>query len=446
MSTNKLTVGQEAHELSAQTTGFTTDQDIAMDPIEDSVDTEVDHDKLQDELQESLLKHKKNAAHRVFQLLADSNHSEQELISAQYDMDKANTAWEAFLRAKQATWYTLDVIPATQVKRNISALVPKDLPSFQVKGGPIRDSNKKVHDSVKAFISAFEIQLRAYNLIPLDEHWERLFGLTCDDSQRQWFSRTLADKGYTWEQAMARLEREFGNPFYIWRKKDEHRHMAQKPNESIRLFLTRYQEVSLEANLQQNSELVYNFVCSLQPHIKQKAWSTLTNHYGLTLTADLHQAAQLIMAACREGNTDSYHIGEPWNNGKRRYTNEDAVEYKRQKRSYDRHGNCPMHPKGSHAKEECHLWKKIIQEAAALSRSSQVVQPTSGNLCRYCKKAEYTRDHRCQEYRDAKSKKFVANRAAKALSLVDPDTEMLPVNLEKLDLQTQVSPGGHWSE
>ncbi|KAF7720366.1 hypothetical protein EC973_000342, partial [Apophysomyces ossiformis] len=88
---------------------------------------------------------------------------------------------------------------------------------------------------------------------------ERLFWLTCDDMQRQWFAHTLADRGLRWEQARTHLEKEFGNPFYVWQKKDEHRHLAQRPDESIYLFLERYQEVSYEANLASDQDLVYHY-------------------------------------------------------------------------------------------------------------------------------------------------------------------------------------------
>ncbi|KAF7721391.1 hypothetical protein EC973_004805 [Apophysomyces ossiformis] len=243
------------------------------------------------------------------------------------------------------------------------AVVPKELPAFQIKGGPIRNASKKMHDTIHTFISAFEVQLRAYKLVPLDDHWEQLFWLTCDDTQRQWFARTLADRGLHWEQACTHLEKEFGNPFYIWQKKDEHRHLAQRPDESIHLFLERYQEISYEANLASDQDLVYNFICSLLPPIKKKAWSTLTNQYGLELTSDLQQAAQLIMAACGEGTNNTY--SETSSNSKRRYDNEGFNGSKKHKQA--RQGTCPLHPKGSHAKEECFVWKSMLKEAAAKS-------------------------------------------------------------------------------
>ncbi|KAI8365210.1 uncharacterized protein BYT42DRAFT_649142 [Radiomyces spectabilis] len=204
-------------------------------------------------------------------------HSEHDLVSAQSGVHA--DAWTAFLQ---------------------------DLSAFQLKGETIR---KKVHDSIKAFIKAFEEQLREHNLA-LDDHWERLFWLTCDGSQQQWFSRILADKGLSWKQAAARLEKGFGDPFYLWRKKDEHRHLLQRSGEPMHLFLERYQEVSSEARLPQNQELIYNFICSLRAPIK------------------------LIMDACGEASGEPQEREESWRRGKRHYIDEDRAEMTRYKKAH----------------------------------------------------------------------------------------------------------------
>ena len=282
------------------------------------------------------------------EVLGNQTATAKERSVARRELEEAKQSWKDFLEAKAGQEDHLEQPSEKQSNKN--ALVPKELPAFQVKGGPIRDKTKKIHDTVRTFISAFEVQLRAYNLVPVDEHWERLFWLTCNDTQRQWFEKTLANKGLSWSEACAQLEKEHSNPFYVWRKKDEHRHLAQRADEPIRMFLERYQEVSYEANLKHDQDLVYNFVCSLLPSVKKEAWSTLTNHYGLALTSDIHQAANLIMASCGEDTSVTQSHGEQQNNGKRRYTNEDITNPKRSKNGFHRYGGCPVHPRGSHKK------------------------------------------------------------------------------------------------
>ncbi|KAG0162488.1 hypothetical protein DFQ29_004044, partial [Apophysomyces sp. BC1021] len=117
------------------------------------------------------------------------------------------------------------------------------------------------------------------------------------------------------------------------------------------------------------------------------------------------------MASCGEETAESYHSGEQWNNGKRRYTNEGYSDHKKPKKEHFRSRSCPFHPKGSHSKQDCHLWKQMLQEASQHSKQGTRNHKPS-NLCRYCKKTEYVPGHTCQKYWDAK-RKVVANRAAK---------------------------------
>ncbi|KAG0162748.1 hypothetical protein DFQ29_003723, partial [Apophysomyces sp. BC1021] len=173
---------ENVHAQTLQSQAPIQEEDTPMENTDSPSGTSVDQEKLE----ETLRNKKKTAANRLMLVLASESSDEQERLSAQWDLNAANVSWEAFLEAKKAQEDvrespTEGQTPAMQNK--LATLVPKDLPAFQIRGGPIRDKNKKVHDSVRTFISAFEVQLRAYNLVPLDNHWERLFWLTCDDTQ-----------------------------------------------------------------------------------------------------------------------------------------------------------------------------------------------------------------------------------------------------------------------
>lgn len=63
-------------------------------------------------------------------------------------------------------------------------IVPSNMPMLQIKGGPLRDANKVVHESVQAFFTSFEAQLRSRSL-DLNRHWERLIWTTLDSQQHQ---------------------------------------------------------------------------------------------------------------------------------------------------------------------------------------------------------------------------------------------------------------------
>ncbi|KAF7720498.1 hypothetical protein EC973_008017 [Apophysomyces ossiformis] len=140
------------------------------------------------------------------------------------------------------------------------------------------------------------------------------------------------------------------------------------------------------------------------------------------------------MASCREDTAGSHNMGEQWNNSKRHYTANDNSDHRKHKRGHFLKKGCLLHPKGSHTKQDCNLWKEIVQEAA--QHSKQNTKYRSTNLCWYCKKEEYKPEHTCQEYLNFKKQKYVANRAARIMDVDDSDS-MLPINMEKLDLQKQ---------
>ena len=104
--------------------------------------------------------------------------------------------------------------------RKEDQIVPPNMPMLQIKGGPLRDQNKTVHESVQAFFSAFEAQLRSRSL-NLDRHWERLIWTTLDSQQNNWATKRLAGHHLTWEQAKIEIQRMYGNPLYTYRKQFE---------------------------------------------------------------------------------------------------------------------------------------------------------------------------------------------------------------------------------
>lgn len=297
-------------------------------------------------------------------------------------------------------------------------LVPFGFPALQIKGGPIRNKDKKIHESIKAFLNRFEVQLKAHGL-SLDDQWERLFWLTCDDLQRSWFGRTLAERNYAWQQVREHLEKAFGNPYYLWKKRHEVRNLHQKPGESLRLYTERFQEIAFDAGLEDGEELVWNYVSSLQRPIREKVWSTLTNHYGLEQLNNLSQVAQLIMATTGEdtylhSDSESAEEGVPKRRPHLTPRSSSPDPHFKQSRKRFKRGNCPLHPKGNHNQEDCKLleqftkgsrasmhapWNEVVQKPAP---AQSIQEHKKSALCKYCKKVPYIRGHTCPEYYQAK--------------------------------------------
>ncbi|KAI7853207.1 hypothetical protein BDC45DRAFT_586893 [Circinella umbellata] len=177
-------------------------------------------------------------------------------------------------------------------------LVPKNMPTLQFKGGPIRDNAKPIHNSLESFISAFERQLKSHNL-SLDNHWERLFWLCLNDNQISWFHRELVDKNRTWADACIEVQKEYSNPFHI--------------------FLKRYKLFAARPNTN---------------------WPI-----------DIMEVSQLVISTLGE-NIDMNHTG---GNNKRHLPVNEPTPSSKTKRKY---GNFPVHLKGSHSASKCEVLKK----------------------------------------------------------------------------------------
>lgn len=108
---------------------------------------------------------------------------------------------------------TLANVYANTSSNKEDQIVPSNMPMLQIKGGPMRDANKVVHESVQAFFTSFEAQLRSRPL-NLNRHWERLIWTTLDSQQHQWAAKRLAGNHFTWDQAKKEIQKMYGNPLY----------------------------------------------------------------------------------------------------------------------------------------------------------------------------------------------------------------------------------------
>lgn len=286
----------------------------------------------------------------------------------------------------------LEKSAAKENNHRLDNLVPKNMPILQIKGGPIRDNARPIHDSLESFISAFERQLKSHNL-PLDNHWERLFWLCLNDNQIPWFRRELVDKNRTWADACIEVRKEYGNPFHVFLKRHELFAARPKSHESIRLYTERYLLLAQEAGRTNGIDLTFDFVSSLSSNVREKIYPVLARNYGTNWPTDIMEVSQLVISTLGE-NIDTNHTG---GNNKRHLPVNEPAPSSKTKRKY---GNCPVHPKGSHSASECEVLKK---QRIHVKENSNNNNSTPAKLCRYCNKVPYQPGHRCQEYFDSKN-------------------------------------------
>ncbi|OAD76006.1 hypothetical protein PHYBLDRAFT_165981 [Phycomyces blakesleeanus NRRL 1555(-)] len=339
-----------------------------------------------------------------------------------------------------------DIRKAQEEVANTKAdsFVPPNLPAFQLRGGPVHQTNKAVHDSIAAFLNDFEVQLRAHNL-DFDQHWERLFWLTCDKRQRVSFEKTRAGRGLKWKEVRQQLESEHGNPYHLWIKKHEVHCMLQKPGELVRAYAERFLDSVHATNLDSSNELVWLFTSKLLRPVREKAWQTLTQHYGLVVPKNIHQVIPLIVATSGE-ETDSLFQEERTTSGTKRYQEDNHKytgskrgrgEFRREQRgnNHNNRGSCPLHPKGRHSKDECHILKSITSME---NKTFTPPAPRPAPLCHYCHKVLYFNGHKCPEFQLAKAKKPVfANRSTRTVNSEDALNSRIELDLSQLNLQAQ---------
>ncbi|OAD78256.1 hypothetical protein PHYBLDRAFT_163371 [Phycomyces blakesleeanus NRRL 1555(-)] len=256
---------------------------------------------------------RKKAAEKLIKVLENPEAKLDDIRKAQEEVANTKERWVAFCDAQEmmSSPSAVEVFRANIEKKagkyrgnnKADSFVPPNLPAFQLRGGPVRQTNKAVHDSIAAFLNDFEVQLRAHNL-DFDQHWERLFWLTCDERQRVSFEKTRAGRGLKWKEVRQQLESEHGNPYHLWIKKHEVHCMLQKPGELVRAYAERFLDSVHAANLDSSDELVWLFTSKLLRPVREKAWQTLTQHYGLVVPKNIHQVIPLIVATSGE-ETDS---------------------------------------------------------------------------------------------------------------------------------------------
>ncbi|CDH61243.1 predicted protein [Lichtheimia corymbifera JMRC:FSU:9682] len=303
------------------------------------------------------------------------------------------------------------------------------MPMLQIKGGPVRDANKTTHESVQAFFSAFEAQLRSRSL-DLNRHWERLIWTTLDSQQHQWATQRLAGRNYTWQQAQVEIQRMYGNPLYIYRKQFELSRKFQRPGQSLKLHTEEWQELAYEANCEPSPQTTFKYVNSLLKPVRETIWPILSTKFELNLPSSINEVAQLAIGAMGEYMEDGYEQTTPIARKRQHMGNQDGTFKKRQ------YGNCPVHPKGSHAAHDCLVLRQLNNGRQHTSQHAPI-KDKGQRLCRYCKKEPYQPGHKCSEY--YQQRKVVHNRSINVNRTSSPRDQaildhLLPINLEKMDI------------
>ncbi|OAD65738.1 hypothetical protein PHYBLDRAFT_175911 [Phycomyces blakesleeanus NRRL 1555(-)] len=373
---------------------------------------------------------RKNASTELLKVLENPYSSPDELNEAQKLVDSTKARWVAFLAAKKTLddmngETALQMLTAKKntddYRSNPDSFVPPNLPVLQLKGGSIRQPDKKIYDSIRSFLNDFEVQLIAHSL-PLDKNWERLFRLTCDDMQRLSFERTNAGKGLTWKEIREKLELEYGYPQYVWAKRFALKSITQRHDESVKEFSERYRGAAHAADLHNEDELVWLFISSLVKPVRDIALQAIVRQFGLKMPHDMKEVIQLIINSV-EGESANLFLNKYTTSSKRRQHEEhrptgSSKKYRGDPRSTRGNSNSKdmrqTHPKGRHMREGF-VQMQNLMDKDNIFLSNVAKQPS---LCRHCRKVPFFPGHHCPE--------FPQHKPRSNLTLINPNPNPNP--------------------
>ncbi|CAO3653300.1 unnamed protein product [Mucor hiemalis] len=76
--------------------------------------------------------------------------------------------------------------------------------------------------------------------------------------------------------------------------------MRQSDSESTRVYAAKYQKLRRQADIQDGTQLVLNFWCSLRESVCDKASITVSSQYGSKLSEHLESMIDLVLAATND--------------------------------------------------------------------------------------------------------------------------------------------------
>ena len=201
----------------------------------------------------------------------------------------------------------------------------------------------------------------------------------------------------------------------------------------MKLHTEEWQELAYEASCEPSPQTTFNYVNSLFKPVRETIWPILATKFELDLPCSIHEIAQLAMTSMREYMEDiNVHDSIAPITRKRQYMgNQDGIYKKRQ------YGNCPIHPKGRHAANDCLILGQLNRTQPNISQHAHANKDKGQRLCKYCKKVPYQPGHKCSEY--YQQRKVIHNRSTNVNKTPSSRDQaildhLLPVNLEKMDI------------
>ncbi|KAG1168929.1 hypothetical protein G6F71_008773 [Rhizopus microsporus] len=233
--------------------------------------------------------------------------------------------------------------------------------------------------TINDFISAFEDVLSHYDM-PIDKQWPKYLTTSFrfgDEAQRLWFKSDLFEKRgqfKKWADVKSKLVRRYSETLTVEDYQSQLRKCRQQAGETIIAYIDRFSQLMKKAKIQDSMFMATFFHNSLYDGLRSLVKKKMI---------ELNQ---------KGGSSTEEKVKELFD----KREEEKQRKNNASKRSYDQAGSSGSQEKNKRPSFNTFRnggSNKPSREEEASKRNIELKNP-----CRFCNKAEYSKEHRCDEY------------------------------------------------
>ncbi|KAJ8651356.1 hypothetical protein O0I10_013136 [Lichtheimia ornata] len=293
----------------------------------------------------------------------------------------------------------------TLESKTTDRMTAKDVPRFQLTTSSFKDPKHTVFESVEHFLSHFKKIVEVNTNSPISQQWAKWLPIAFPYHLDYWYESKLEGRNYSWHKVCKVVRKRFKATDTELAKATEVYTMTMKSGESISDYGDRFHNAAREGNLQNDQGLAMRFLASLPDHIQDNVRIVWHSRHKKRKPDNLDEILSV---------ADQISV-------KKRYRPADEQSERSSRRGKSSSSKdtywCPYHKRQvEHKPEDCK--KKKAQSKA----QDSTTDPFKLGKCVHCGD-DWTKEHRCEEYREAHRKKReqrAHNKRINALSTSSP--------------------------
>lgn len=262
-----------------------------------------------------------------------------------------------------------------------SRLSYRDIPKFILAstGVATKSKNDAVFKDAEEFLGRFERVLLSAN-VDLETTWEHWLFCAMEGRSGIWYSDNIKDRGLTWKKARQRILEHFDAKAKKITSALNVCKMTMDKNESVVDFGLRFQAAYRQAGWSDNEFMAVLCLRALPKRLQEDVLVALSLDGG-----EVPSSAEVVLIKARDlrAQKRAFQDGD---------SDEENPRPKKQpltqEKKKDKSKHCHYHGYGAHATMDCRMIKFKEQ-----NNSNKIYKGKNENLCWFCKKEPYSRDH-----------------------------------------------------